>query len=69
MRAAVEFQDGHGHVIEGYSMADCDEIFGDRLDYVVHWNGSSDVSGLAGKAVRMKLYMEDVDLFSFKFES
>lgn len=64
----LEFQDPSGRVIEGYSLDDCDEIFGDRLDYVVSWNGSSDVSGLAGKEVHMRFYMEDVDLFSFKFE-
>ncbi|MEA4848961.1 MAG: hypothetical protein VB106_17140, partial [Clostridiaceae bacterium] len=64
----VEFQDPCGRVIEGYSLIDCDEIFGDRLDYIVSWKGSSNVAGLAGKEVRMRFYMEDADLFSFKFE-
>ena len=65
----VEMQDDRGKVIEGYSLSDCDEIFGDRLDYVVSWNGLSDVSSLAGKAIRMRFYMGEVNLFSFKFET
>lgn len=65
----VEFQDNSGKVIEGYSLSDCDEIFGDRIDYIVSWNGSSDVADLAGKSIRMRFFMEDVNLFSFKFET
>lgn len=64
----VELQDISGNAIEGYTLADCDPIFGDRLDYMVSWNGSSDVSALAGKAVRMRLHMNDTDLYSFRFE-
>ncbi len=64
----VEMQDAGGRAIEGFTMNDCDEILGDRLDYIVHWNGASDVSRLAGKAVRMRLVMADADLFSFRFE-
>lgn len=65
----VELQDVSGRAIEGYTLSDCDEILGDRLDYVVHWNGSSDVARLAGKELRMRLFMTDADLFSFKFET
>jgi len=65
----VELHDVHGRKIDGFSLAECDEIIGDRLDYVVSWGGSSDVSALAGRPVRMRLVMHDVDLFSFKFET
>ncbi|NLJ41166.1 MAG: hypothetical protein GX352_06110 [Clostridiales bacterium] len=64
----IEFQDISGNTIEGYSLSDCDEIIGDRLDYTVSWKGSKDISVLAGRPVRMRFYMKDVNLYSFKFE-
>ncbi|MCU6712018.1 hypothetical protein M6D81_25265 [Paenibacillus sp. J5C_2022] len=64
----VELQDISGKTIPGYSLEECDEIFGDRLDYIVSWNGKYDVSPLVGQAIRMRFFMKDVDLYSFKFD-
>ena len=63
----VELADAHGRVYEGFSFNDCDDIFTDRLDYRVTWNGSADVSKLAGKPVRMRFVMREADLYSFRF--
>jgi hypothetical protein len=63
----VELQEIGGRRIEGFTLEDCDEIFGDRLDYAVSWRGSRDVSRLAGRAVRMRFVMYDTDLYSFRF--
>ena len=65
--ARVELTDIRGRVLEGYSAADCDDIFTDRLDYTVSWNGKTDLSGLAGKPVRLRFYMTDADLYAFRF--
>lgn len=64
----VELQDCDGMPLPGFTLDDCDEIFGDRLDYIVTWKGNSDVSKYAGVPIRMLIVMNDSDLFSFKFE-
>ena len=63
----VELQEITGQKIEGFDLDACDEIFGDRIDYCVSWNGSHNVAALAGKPIRMRLLMQDTDLFSFQF--
>lgn len=63
-----ELQDADSAPIMGYTLTDCDEIFGDVVDRPVLWNGSADISELAGKPIRMRIVMSDSDLFSFKFE-
>ena len=63
----VEIQDESGRPIPGYSMNQCDDIYGDDLDRTVTWNGSADVRQLAGQTVRLRLALEDADVFSFRF--
>lgn len=64
----VELQDEAGQPLTGYSIADCDELFGDTIDRVVSWNDRSDLSALAGKVVRLRMTLSDSDLYSLKFE-
>ncbi len=63
----VELQDWEGRPVPGYSLEECDVIFGDTLEYTVSWKGSRDVSGLSGRPIRMRLAMQDSDLFSYQF--
>ena len=63
----VEIQDAQGKPIDGFKMADCREMFGDRLRTWVDWNGETDVSRLAGKPVRLRIALKDADLYSFRF--
>lgn len=63
----VELQDTKGKPLPGHSLADCDIQFGDQVDRVVSWQGSADISSLAGKPVRMRIVMKDADLFAFQF--
>lgn len=64
----VEIRDEEGNVIPGYTAADCDEVFGDSIERSVYWKDKgSDVSGLAGKPVRLHFILRDADLFSFRF--
>lgn len=62
-----ELQNPDGSPVSGFSRADCDEIVGDEIARVVTWNGSADVSALAGKPVRLRAIMKDADLYSIQF--
>lgn len=63
----VEILDAKGTPIPGYTFNDSQEIIGNEIKGIVLWNGKSDVSSLAGKVVKMKVYLKDADLYSFKF--
>ena len=62
----VEMQDASGQAIEGFTVADSDEINGNYTRVAVSWNDSSDVSALAGRAVRLRFVMRDCKLYSFQ---
>jgi len=63
----VEVQDAAGAAIRGYALDDCPEIIGDEVERVVAWKQGSDLSGLIGRAVRLRFVMKDADLFSLRF--
>lgn len=63
----VELQDAAGAPVEGYSLADCPEIFGDDVDRVVVWKHGPDVSPLAGRPVRLRFELRDADLYAMRF--
>ena len=63
----VEIQDGDGKALKGYTLRDCDEIYGDSLDRMVTWKGQTDLRGLAGKPVRLHFVLSDADLYSLQF--
>lgn len=63
----VELQDPEGRPLPGFTLADCPEIYGDDLDRVVVWAAGRDVSGHAGKPVRLRFVLRDADLYSYQF--
>ncbi|MBQ17286.1 MAG: hypothetical protein CMJ65_09190 [Planctomycetaceae bacterium] len=63
----VEFQTPDGKPVKGFTLADADETFGDELDRTLTWRGSSDVSSLAGRPLRLRITLSDTDLYSIKF--
>ena len=63
----VEIRDAAGAPIPGYSMEECDVVFGDFLDRHVTWNGSADLSALAGKTISLRFKMNETDLYSLQF--
>ena len=63
----VEVQDAAGAPVDGYTLDQCPEIFGDTIERTVHWESGSDVGGLAGRPVRLRFELKDADLFSFRF--
>jgi hypothetical protein len=63
----IELLDEKGGKIPGFSKEECQEIIGNELARTVYWNKSTDVSSLSGKSVRMKVYLKDADIYSFRF--
>ena len=63
----VELLTFNHHKIEGFTFDDSDPIFESGLDQVVTWNGSPDVSRLAGQAVKVRFYVKNAKLYSFQF--
>jgi hypothetical protein len=65
----VELQDENGRPAAGYSLAEADELIGDEIERTVTWRGRSDVSALAGQAVRVRFVLKDSDLYSMRFQA
>ena len=63
----VEIQHAAGGPIKGFAVAQCPEIFGDEIEYVVAWEGGSDLGKLAGTPVRLRFVLKDTDLYSIRF--
>jgi hypothetical protein len=65
----VALVDEAGADIAGFGARDCRIINGDFLDKTVQWTGgNSDVSHLAGKAIRLRFELRGAKLYSFRFE-
>lgn len=67
VRVAILSADGKP--INGFTMQDCHELIGDRLEQVVSWKSGADVSRLAGRPVRLKFQMRDAHLYSLRFSA
>ena len=63
----VELQDENGKPLPGYTLDDCDELFGNTLDRGVSWKTKADLSPVIGRAVRVRFVLRDADLYSFQF--
>ena len=63
----AELQDFAGKAIPGYTLADCEPIFGDSIERTVTWKHGGDVSSLSGQIVRLRFALKDADLFSLRF--
>lgn len=64
----VEIQDADGKTIPGFSLEDCEPIYGDHIARTVGWNDKPDLARLAGQPVRLRFEMSDADLYSLKFD-
>lgn len=63
----IELQDITGKPIQGFALADCREQIGNEVDRVVTWNTESKLTSLASHPIRLRIVMQDADLFSFQF--
>lgn len=64
----VELQEADGTPIEGYTLGDCVEIFGDELARTVQWGEHTDLGSLAGQPIRLRFELYDADVYSFQFK-
>lgn len=63
----VELLDVSGSSLDGFGIDDCDRLIGDEISRLVSWRGSTDLSKIAGQAVRIRFVLNDADGFSFRF--
>lgn len=65
-QVVVELCDAAGRPFEDWP---CSEPFsGDKLRHVVRFGDKTDVSALAGQAIRLRFHLKSAELFSFKFD-
>jgi hypothetical protein len=61
----VEVLDKNGKVIEPYGKENCIPCSVDKTIWPISWEGSSDLSKLAGQPVKFKFYLRKASLYSF----
>ena len=66
---SVRFQleDQAGKPLSGFEMSASEVLFGDEIAHEVKWQKGSDLAALAGKPVRLRVSLQDADLYSFVF--
>jgi len=64
----VELQDASGKPLPGFTLADCEPIWGDYIAHIVKWKNNHDLSTHAGQSVTLRFEMSDADLFSLRFQ-
>jgi hypothetical protein len=65
---AVELQDDRSNPIPGFTLADCQPFSGDSLDHALAWKNGADISSLAGKPIKLRWFLNDADVYSFRFQ-
>ena len=65
----VEVQGTDGKPLPGFSLEECNEIFGNSLKRSVTWKSDAKVGAIAGQPVRLRFELKDADLFSLRFGS
>lgn len=63
----IELQDANGEPLPGFTLEDCEPIWGDHISRIVKWKTGDEVSALARQPVRLRVEMSDADLFSIRF--
>lgn len=64
-----EIRGEDGKPMPGFTLDDCDEIYGDSVDRAITWHGKSDVSAFAGAPISLQFAMHDADLFALQIQS
>jgi hypothetical protein len=64
----VEIRSPDGTPIPGFTLEDCDIIYGDSLDRRVSWKENTSVESLIGRPVVLHMVMREADVYSLVFE-
>ena len=62
-----EIQTADGTPVPGFTLAACDEIYGDHISRAVAWRGRTELKQLVGRPVRLKFELKDADIYSLRF--
>ena len=62
-----EIIDSEGNALPGYTMEDCDEIYGDHIERPVAWNTITELRHLAGTPIQIRFELKDADLYAIRF--
>ncbi len=65
----VELQDAAGNPLRGYTLEDCEEVFGDAIERTLSWQNRTDLPELAGRPIRLRFVLRDADVYAFCFRS
>jgi hypothetical protein len=63
----VEICDLDGQPLSGLSKADSDGLQSNSLRHTFTWGGNSDLSRLVDQPIRLRFYLDDARLYSFRF--
>ena len=63
----VELQDEDGNPVPGFGIEDCPQILGDKIEGIIRWQNGADVSALEGQPIRLRVRLQNADLYAFRF--
>lgn len=61
----VEILDKNGNVVSGFSKDDCHAVTGNSTKKKVEWATNATLAKLKGKAIKVRFYLSDADLYAF----
>lgn len=64
----VEVQDAEGVPIDGFTLRDMDDMYGDSIAEPVKWKSGHSLDELKGEPVRFRFVLKDADLFAIRTE-
>lgn len=65
----VELQDKNGKPISGFTKNDCRVMKTNSSKYLIQWRNKKNLAGQKNKALRLKFYLNDGDIYSFWLSS
>lgn len=63
----IEIQDETGQPIPGFALADMPELYGDEFDAAATWKNGADLSVLKDRTIRLRVRLQDADLYALRF--
>jgi hypothetical protein len=66
-RCTVELADENGTPIPGFTHDDCQPMRGNGVALPVGWRGEPDLGEFAGRPVRLRVRLQNADLYAFQF--
>ena len=65
-RLWVEVLDGAGQPVPGFARDECQVMQADRVDHPITWKEPASLARLADRPIRLRFYLENVRLFSYR---